>query len=262
MSFKMFQYKLRRKIYKSYKKIYTSYRVRRLIKSLRPKRTDNNLIRIGGDSDGGYLLPDDLTDIKACFSAGIGDISDFEFHCANLGMEVYMADASVSAPALIHPKFHFQQRFIGNKKNDSRYISIHEWLNANNIGDNEELLLQMDIEGDEFDAINQTHLKTLSRFRILIIEFHELQKLFEDKYFKKANLAFKKILKEYTCVHIHPNNCCGKREIHNIEIPVVAEFTFIRKDRVKVLGKIEKFPNEMDRDNVEGNTLVLPEIWY
>ena len=41
-----------------------------------------NLLRIGGDSDGGYLLPDDLENISSCFSPGVSDIFDFEFTLA------------------------------------------------------------------------------------------------------------------------------------------------------------------------------------
>jgi hypothetical protein len=37
-----------------------------------------NLLRIGGDSDGGYLVPDDLENISSCFSPGVSDIFNFE----------------------------------------------------------------------------------------------------------------------------------------------------------------------------------------
>ena len=36
------------------------------------------LVRIGGDGDGGYLLPNILEKIKFCFSAGVGNVSNFE----------------------------------------------------------------------------------------------------------------------------------------------------------------------------------------
>ena len=40
------------------------------------------LVRVGGDGDGGYLLPDDLTDIASLFSPGVSQTWDFERHVA------------------------------------------------------------------------------------------------------------------------------------------------------------------------------------
>jgi len=37
------------------------------LKRLHPYDADKPLIRVGGDGDGGYLIPDDLEGIKYCF---------------------------------------------------------------------------------------------------------------------------------------------------------------------------------------------------
>ena len=39
--------------------------------SLRPITTNHELIRIGGDSDDGYLIPHDLEHVEFCFSPGV-----------------------------------------------------------------------------------------------------------------------------------------------------------------------------------------------
>ena len=41
---------------------------------LKPKASKTPLIRIGGDGDGSYLVPDDLEGITACFSPGVNRI--------------------------------------------------------------------------------------------------------------------------------------------------------------------------------------------
>ena len=41
------------------------------IKKLRPVTTEYPLIRIGGSSDGGYMLPNNLTGIDALYSPGV-----------------------------------------------------------------------------------------------------------------------------------------------------------------------------------------------
>ena len=47
------------------------------IKILRPYSTEHKLIRLGGNHDGGYLVPDDLNNIKFNLSPGVG--SRFHF---------------------------------------------------------------------------------------------------------------------------------------------------------------------------------------
>ena len=74
-------------------------RLRALIEKLSPVTCGKELIRLGDDGDGGYLLPDDLGGIAACFSPGVGYSSKFEIDVAARGIRVHMADASVDGPA-------------------------------------------------------------------------------------------------------------------------------------------------------------------
>ncbi|MCX2837487.1 FkbM family methyltransferase [Salinimicrobium sp. MT39] len=232
-----------------------------LISILKPLKTDKKLIRLGGESDGGYLVPDDLKGIKACFSPGVGNLSDFELDCAEVGMKIFMADASVYGPAIQDSRFHFTKKFLGNKTR-GKYVTLDKWVKDSKMANSDDLLLQMDIEGHEFVVLNSTSEKVLEKFRIIVIEFHGLHFLSDPIYYYEATKAFKKLLKNHFCVHIHPNNCCGIRTVHEVEVPVVAEFTFIRKNRIKTFGKVESFPHPLDRDNVTNSSLVLPEVWY
>ncbi len=40
---------------------------------------------MGGENDGGYLVPDDLEGIEYCFSPGVSNIATFELDCLNRG---------------------------------------------------------------------------------------------------------------------------------------------------------------------------------
>ncbi len=232
-----------------------------LISILKPLKTDKKLIRVGGERDGGYLIPDDLKGIRACFSPGVGNLSDFELECAENGMEVFMADASVNGPAVKDRRFHFAKKYLGNKTR-GEFITLKKWIKDSKMVNSDDLLLQMDIEGHEFAVLNSTSEKVLKQFRIIVTEFHGLDLLSDPIYYHKAKKSFKKLLKNHFCVHIHPNNCCGIRTVKGIEVPAVVEFTFIRKNRVKTFGNVESFPHPLDRDNVNNPSLVLPEIWY
>lgn len=234
-----------------------------LIGKLQPFTTDKNLIRFGPNGDGGYLIPDDISGIEACFSPGVGLLSLFEEDCAKNEMKVFLADKSVDSPAVNNPKFHFIKRFIGPITNEN-FITLDDWVNSSNLeSKNSDLLLQMDIEGYEYSTILNMSNILMKRFRIIVVEFHSLNKLWDNEFFTIASLVFEKLLQYHTCVHIHPNNSCGAVKIKGVEIPKLAEFTFIRNDRIVKKVKNINFPHALDFDSdLNYKTMTLPNIWY
>lgn len=244
-------------------KITSPKKVKRLIKSLFPLRTQFELIRMGPDGDGGYLVPDCLEGIEYCFSPGVSDVSGFELDCISRGMYVFMADKSVDKPNLpVDTKnFNFIKKFIGNT-NDNDFITIDEWVKSSKVSLESELLLQMDIEGAEYEAIASISESLMRRFRIMIIEFHFLDKLWKPAFYNVLKSTFEKILITHVCVHNHPNNCCGSDFQNNIEIHNVIELTFVRKDCVELLGYETTFPHKLDFDNTPNECLPLARNWY
>jgi len=229
-----------------------------------PFITQNNLIRLGSNGDGGYLVPDDLVGIEACFSPGVDQISEFESDCFKKGLKIFLADYSIEKPNLNLPSdcFNFIKKFVGCTNNDI-YITMDTWVSNKINSTNSDLLLQMDIEGVEFESIINMSDNLMERFRILIIEFHDLNRLWDPKYFNTFEIVINKILQTHICVHIHPNNCFKILTQFGIEIPRVAEFTFYRKDRITHLEKNLKFPHNLDFDNVKSNkSIYLPSAWY
>ena len=239
-----------------------SGRVRSLLEKLRPLSTDKQLIRLGPATDGGYLVPDDLAGVKVCFSPGVGCSSHFEKDCANLGMNVFMADKSVERPRIEHELFHFTKKFVGVRTNDD-FMTIDHWVFSSMPEKDTDLMLQIDIEGFEYEVFLSATDALMRRFRIIIAEFHQLDQLWNRPFFNFASHAFDKILQTHACVHIHPNN--NKRSIKkdNIEIPPVMEFTFLRRDRIGHFSYQTSFPHALDSDNISCMpSLVLPKCWY
>lgn len=232
-----------------------------LINKLQPYNTDKKLIRFGPKGDGGYLIPDDLNGIQACFSPGVGNLSGFENDCAKRGMQIFLADKSVKFPALENPNFNFIKKHIGPLTNTD-FITINDWVSESLDDKDSDLLLQMDIEGYEYSTILNMSNNLLKRFRIIVIEFHSLNKLWDNEFYSIASLVFQKLLQHHTCIHIHPNNSCGKSKIKGVEIPKVAEFTFFRKDRIKENDLETSFPHLLDFDNDPNfKTMILPKFW-
>jgi len=235
--------------------------VRALIERLHPLATEHPLIRMGPEGDGGYLLPADLDDMEACFSPGVALISGFESGCAAQGMEVFMADASVDGPSAHHDRFHFTKKYIGARTSDD-IMTMDQWVNASLPGSGRDLLLQIDIEGAEYETFLNMSDDLLARFRVIVAEFHHLADLFNPLFFNLAVATFDRILQTHFCVHIHPNNCCGMVTCDDISVPRVAEFTFLRRDRSVSTSFATAFPHDLDRDNTENAPMPLPPIWY
>ncbi|MBN1186151.1 MAG: hypothetical protein JXB49_27980 [Bacteroidales bacterium] len=234
-----------------------------LISKLHPYKLNKDLIRIGPEGDGGYLVPDDLEGIKACFSPGVDKISEFELECLNRGMDIYLADKSVDKPNLdISPdRYNFLKKYIGCTNNEE-FITLDEWVNMGNSVNQEDLLLQMDIEGWEYYSLINVSDSLMKRFRIILIEFHALHNVWLEPFYKTAEVVFDKLLQTHSCVHIHPNNCCGIVNREGVGIPKVAEFTFYRNDRARFDIYQDAFPHKLDFDNNPKETIVLPKDWY
>ena len=126
-----------------------------LIATLRPVATDLGLVRDRRAGDGGYLVPDCLADISACFSPGVGHTSAFEQELAQRGIRSFLADFSVEKPSTDNPLFSFEKKFVGDV-NDDRHIRLEDWVARCAEPASADLLLQMDIEGAEYQVILDT----------------------------------------------------------------------------------------------------------
>lgn len=191
------------------------------------------LLRIGASGDGGYLVPDNLSGIEACFSPGVGVNADFEKGMLEMGIPCYLADASVDGPPISSDLLHFEKKFIGSPQSDPRFTTLSGWV-AGVTPDASELVLQMDIEGSEWEVLDYEPTKTLARFRILVIEFHDLQMLFKRGGLELATRVFKKIFKDFYVVNIHPNNGDLPVKKYGVQIPPLVEITFLRKDSWRI----------------------------
>jgi hypothetical protein len=236
--------------------------VRELIRSLRPQDCGRSLIRIGGPRDGGYLVPDDLEGIRYCFSPGVNVTADFENHLANLRIHSFMADYSVTGPPNARHEFVFDRRFVG-VTDQGPYITLQSWKDKYLPDYDGDLLLQMDIEGAEYEVILATPVQLLRRFRIIVLECHGLTHLFEPFAHRLYRACFEKLLSEFVVVHAHPNNCSGRLRRAELEIPDVIEFTFYNRARVDRYAPRRQFPHPLDTDNCTGcPPMHLPRCWY
>jgi len=229
---------------------------------LRPIDSDHGLMRIGGGNDGGYLVVDDLGGIGTCFSPGVSTMVDFEVALAERNIRCYLADYSIESCPVRNDLIQFEKRFLG-AHDDSVYMTLASWLHRHADPQDGDMILQMDIEGDEYDVLMETPMDILRRFRVIVIEFHFLEGLFNPVGFKLINNVFMKLSKMFNIVHLHPNNFADPVRYRDFVVPPVMEITFHRSDRASSAVRTRAFPHKLDapccpwRDDYP-----VPSCWY
>lgn len=203
-------------------------------KELEPVRTNLELVRVGPSGDGGYLVPEDYSQVDAVFSPGVSDESGFELQMANLGIECFLADASVNGPAEKHPLINFEPKFLG-AENHGQFITLENWIASHGKSEDKKLL-QMDIEGYEWEVLDQTPITVIETFKIIVIELHDLNRLVNGEFRERASRVLSKLLTTHEVLHLHGNNNSPSLHIRKSRIPQVVEVTLHHKEGIEVLG--------------------------
>lgn len=222
-----------------------------LLRQLRPVVTQFPLIRLGNSRDGGYLVPEDFDNISSCFSAGC----DLEWSFERDLWERYnivsnLIDEESKKPLNLPSEFTYTSAFLGSQ-NVMGTMKFSDWVQVHNRDVNGDLILQMDIEGFEWESIFEIPESILRNFSTLVIEFHGTENLLNAKLFKSVyRPALDKIIRNFVAVHIHGNNCCGTVTFGNMEFPRIFEVTFLRRDRVVSSSGYSELPNPLDSRNI------------
>jgi hypothetical protein len=224
-------------------------RILEIAKSLNPRLSAFELIRMGAPADGGYLVPADLLGVKACFSPGVDKTASFESDLLQYGIGSHLADYSVNSVPDGLQALSFSKKFIGGNTK-GKYISLDDWvkeLEPN--AQSDELMLQMDVEGAEYESILCCSIETLKKFRIIVIEFHSVEGWGHDNFLNIVEATFTKLLNSHFVVHAHPNNAMGLVDMNGLIAPRIFELTFLSKTRSS-LGSDASTPNPLDFPNV------------
>lgn len=228
-----------------------------LLNLIWPKETNLVLVRIGSlhQADGGYLLPEDFEGISRIFSPGVANSIEFERFFLDLGIPCELVDGSIEKSPEDHPLITFQKLWLSAEtKTDS--ISLDDWV-ASRAEPGEDLILQMDIEGAEYEALLATSRETLNRFRIMVIELHDLRSVFSRSGLALFRLMMNQLRENHVLVHAHPNNCNPPFVQRGLIWPDVMEITLIRKDRVKATLRDAELPHRLDLDNTPNPSIRL-----
>lgn len=192
-----------------------------------------DLIRLGGDKDGGYWVPQSLIGIVGCISPGVGESTKFEDELWDKHkIPSMLIDASVKPPNLVSKSVFVSKYIKSVKHNNPEATTLAECVRrADAIFGNGDLILQMDIEGDEYEVLNEISEECLSRFRIIIIEFHNLERWRNNIFFRQEVYpALEKLYKQFLVVNFEYNQINDTRyHLYGQYLPTCLEVTFLSR---------------------------------
>lgn len=234
--------------------------VKKIFRKLLPKKIDLELIRLGENGDGGYLLPNDLKNIDRCYSAGVGLLTKFEKELEEkFSINSSMLDFNDINKDLLPNNSKFVRKKLSLKDNDKE-ISINSWIEESD----KEIILKIDIEGDEYAILSNISDENLKKVRILVIELHDLRNLRNHSFLQLFEKIFSRLDMFFSPAHLHVNNVSKVKKINKLKVPDMIEVTFFRKDRIKIFSnEFLKLPHALDQKTVhDKNEIFLDPNWY
>jgi hypothetical protein len=242
----------------------TEQQARDFVNLIRSMLINVNMRRIGAKTDGGYLIPADIKDINYCFSAGVGDTITFEEHLIDqYHTKCFLLDGGVS-PCKQDELIEVDNLYL-QQHNTRDTITLSSWMVSKQVPTYKNTILQMDIEGSEYQTILNEPIKVLQNFDVMIIEFHALNNIIYHDFWQMLMLFFHKLLPFFDIAHLHPNNCCGTIQRGWFELPNVLEITFVNKN-LSLTHKRKQdlvLPNDNDYKNVpDKDDIIMPEIYW
>ena len=208
------------------------------------KKIENNLIKIFkhvskkdeliwiGDfkKDGSYPIHKSYKESKWAISPGIGNSTIFEEELVKNGILVTMLDLEKYKPKNLlkaYPEFcEFLPKFISSE-NSENTISLKKLINKQNSNDG---ILQIDIEGSEWNLLRNTSIDVIKKASILIIELHNFHELILPSQAEDKIKILEKILNNYTVLWSRRNPTSPLIKWRGFMIPDVIEISMIRSD--------------------------------
>ena len=216
---------------------------------LKPHKTSASKYRLGTNGDGGYIISD-LKNISydALYSYGSDDNISFEkaFY-STFNVESFTYDHTINAITDKHDYVHFFKEGVGGRYDPTGPVNtIESHVINNNHTKCNNLFMQMDVEGHEWESLYVTPDHILDKFAQIVLEMH----FFIDP---RASLeTLKKLDKNFVITHIHGNNYPVNPWV-DINLPKVIEVTFVRKDLVEIYEvDTDPYPTPLDSPNMKG----------
>jgi hypothetical protein len=219
-------------LYSPQEVLYSPQQIRTLVEKLRPVDVVGaNKVRMGHDSDGGYVMIDEH-DFERLYSYGVGRDISFEVDFVERWpVPAYLYDHTIDGiprndhPALLRWK---KEGIAATRLPNLNSLSAH--IAENGDTDRENLVLKMDVEGAEWYSILATEDEVLRQFRQIVMELHGLTSQRWNASYEVKAAVLDKMRRSFHLVHAHGNNHGTVYVDQEYLLPDVLEVTYLRRD--------------------------------
>ena len=210
-----------------------------LLEELKPYAIPYAMRRFGNPRrDGGYgLIRKFVEECDCVYSYGLGEVAEqniFDHQLAKLGKKVYLFDDKAEKPFIEHENIIYEKAFIDSS-------NAYEIILKNKHEKYKNILLQIDIEGSEYELFNNVDKRYFDHISHICIEFHDLTDPSEDKL-----ETIKYLNKHYYIYHIHANNHDTKFDSEFGILPNILEICYIKKDLLDFKPYLCKMPRPIN----------------
>lgn len=222
--------------------------VKKVLAAIRPHTVDGlSKVRVGGDFDGGYVMADPGHGGIA-YSFGVSDSSPWDLAMANRGFRVFQYDGTIEREPDRHPNIFFNKFNVSAvPTGDVPSRTLQEILREHGHQDERDIILQMDIEGAEWDLLASAPREDMLRFRQILVEFHETG-IWLHRY-----AVLQKILETHIPIHVHYNNAANAVSFAGdsmLYCDKLIEVSYIRADGLAAKACPEYYPTKLDSPNL------------
>ena len=176
-----------------------------VLQSILPREwPEERLIRIGGNSDGGYVMDCDL-DVQGALSIGVGEDISWDSCLAERGIPVIAFDHTVSKLPAPIAGITFHKLGLGVRSTGHlRHLS--DLMEMSGLSVKQRNILKIDIEGNEWAVLSKLDPSVLSSFSQVVIEFHGLDKVTNPEAVVTMLPALRALTSNHVPIHMHANN--------------------------------------------------------
>ncbi|MBQ2788645.1 MAG: FkbM family methyltransferase [Thermoguttaceae bacterium] len=207
---------------------------------------ENDCVRLGGSNDGGYVMLDDFKGGVA-YSFGVRDDVAWDEELAKRGYDVYLYDHTIDGlpQGKENERFHFFKTGMCGAAPVKDCRTLGALIEANGHADRDDMILKIDVEGAEWDMLEEVDEALLARFSQIAIELHFLD--WQD--WERRRRLIEKLERSHAPIWLHACNygshCLVDGECRYGSV----EACYVRRSDYDLKPSTKIFPTQWDAPN-------------
>ena len=216
------------------------------------------LVRIGREHDGGYLMLDEFHPGMIAYSFGISDDVSWDKAMAERDIACFMYDHTIDKLPEEHKFFHWSREGICGAEHQEHCRTLEAFIKSNGHEERNDLILKMDVEGTEWDAVAATSSATLALFSQIVFELHDV---YSAVLHNKICAVLSKLNKTHQPVYVHGNNWADYERAGDLVMPWALEVLYVRKNDHNFRESSHFYPLEQDMPNKANRRDIRLGVW-